>query len=186
MPPLYRKPRGERLRDQITRRLFTLDSLPKDCSSPEAHSLGSHLLPAKEMPPAAWSGIQIPIRRTALSIRLAKRPVAAFVVAFLSWCHPRRQRVRTALPGGTACVMHAASVFACAKNIARAWSWLPPPPFSALYLQPTPPRRRLKHACDHSRTGYQSGGRRGSCVNQSLHLESSVGELVAQLGNSRF
>lgn len=34
------------------------------------------------------------------SIRLACRPVATFVVALVPWCHPGRQRVRTALPGG--------------------------------------------------------------------------------------
>ena len=33
-----------------TRRLFTLDSLPKDSSSPEENSFDSHLLPTKEMP----------------------------------------------------------------------------------------------------------------------------------------
>jgi hypothetical protein len=41
MPPLFRKPRGKRRRETITRRLFTLDSLPKDSSSPEENSFDS-------------------------------------------------------------------------------------------------------------------------------------------------
>lgn len=80
MPPSYRKPRGERRREMNTRLLFTLDSLPKDSSSPEENSFDSHLLPTKESR-ARTGGNTNPVSRTGLSIRLAYWPVATFVVA---------------------------------------------------------------------------------------------------------
>jgi hypothetical protein len=98
-------------------------------------------------------GTQIPAAACGLPIRLANRPVAAFVVASMLRRQPKRQRVRTALPGGNNSHRANAPVFAFAKTIAQNTDRLPPARASAFYLQPTPPLRRLKHACDTDAPG---------------------------------
>ena len=70
------------------------------------------------------------------------------------WRQPERQRDRTALPGRrtrTSCTHP--PVLAFAKIIAREFLRLPPLEFSAIYLQPTPPLRRLNHASDTDAPG---------------------------------
>jgi hypothetical protein len=65
-------------------------------------------------------GIQIPTGARAPSIRLAYWPVAAFVVASCLLVPPKkRQRARTALPGGSYALRAHDSVLAFAKIIAR-------------------------------------------------------------------
>lgn len=49
--------------------------------------------------------------------------------------------------------MYTSTVLAFAKIIAREFRRLPPLERSTFYLQPTPPLRRLKHACDTDAPG---------------------------------
>jgi hypothetical protein len=51
------------------------------------------------------------------------------------------------------CVVHAASVFAFEKIIARRSLRLPPPSESAFYLLPTPPLRRFDHVANRDAPG---------------------------------
>ncbi len=80
MPPSYREPRGEHQREIITRRLFTPDSLTKGFSLPKENPFADCFLPSKEMPRGPPRK-QISAVSQASSIRLAYRPVAAFVAA---------------------------------------------------------------------------------------------------------
>ena len=168
-----------------TRRLSTLDSLPKDSSSPEENSFDARLLPTKEQPHATSPGTQLPARCAADP---SVWPTGQSLLS--SWLNALLLPKAPTRPDCLARQKRAhrthGSVLAFAKIIAREFRRLPPLERSAFYLQPTPPLRRLKHAFDLRRTGYQSGGRSGSCVSQHLCLESSVGELVSQHGKSRF
>ena len=165
-----------------TRLLSTLDSLPKDSSSPEENSFDARLLPTKEQPHVTLPGIQLPARCAADP---SVWPTGQSLLS--SWLHasvPPEAPTRPDCLARRRLMRHAhVSVLAFAKIIARERWRLPPPEFSAIYLQPTPPLRRLKHAFDLRRTGYQSGGRSGSCVSQHLCFESSVGEQFSLLGN---
>ena len=182
MPPSYRKPRGEHRRAKNTRRLFTLDSLPKDSSSPEENSFDSHCFQPRKAD-RGLPGIQIPAAACGLSIRLACRPVAAFVVAQCSGATQNANESGLPCPARAVRIMRTARVFAFAKTIARGLPRLPPPESSALYLQPTPPLTSFKHAADTAANRLPTGVVSGSCVSQFHRFESSVGEQLALHGN---
>jgi len=126
-------------------------------------------------------GIQIPAAREAYSIRLACRPVVAFVAAYVPSCQRGRRRVRTALPGAQA-VHHASPhVFAFAKTSAqqrrgfrltcRRLSTCNPLPHYGVLITSLTATHRLP-----------TGGRSGSCVSQFLQSMSSVSERLSPRG----
>jgi len=169
MPPSYRKPRGARRREMNTRRLSTLDSLPKDFSSPEENSFDSHCFqPRKAV--RGLPGIQIPAAACSLSIRLACRPVAAFVVASCSGATQNANEPGLPCPAHAVRIMRTARVFAFAKIIVRWLQRLPPQSRSAIYLQPTPPLTSLEHAADKAAHRLPTGVVSGSCVSQFHQL----------------
>lgn len=182
MPPSFQKPREWSCQRVSTRRLSTLDSLPKDSSSPEENSFDVRLLPTKEMRRRRLPGIQIPTGARALSIRLASWPVAAFVVASCSGANQNANETGLPCPAETcaSCARfrlglrqdHRPNV--SAASAARTIGFL---------LAAHSPAMAFESRLRHRRTGYQSGGHSGSCVSQLLRNESSVGELVSQPGN---
>ncbi len=87
MPPSYRKPRDERLREMNTRRLFTLDSLSKDFSSPEENSFDSHCFQPRKCR-SGLPGIQIPAapRHCPSVWPIGQSLLSSWQTSL--WCHP--------------------------------------------------------------------------------------------------
>ena len=128
-------------------------------------------------------GIQIPAAACSLSIRLACRPVAAFVVALCSGATQNANEPGLPCPARAVCIVQTCRVFAFAKIIVRWHRRLPPPSRSAIYLQPTPPLTSLKHATDRVAHRLPTGVVSGSCVSQFHRFESSVGKQFSLHGN---
>ena len=97
-------------------------------------------------------GIQIPTGARALSIRLANWPVAAFVVASCSGANQNTNESGLPCPA-EACASCARFRLGLRQDHRPKRMGLPPDASSAFYLQPTPPLRRLNHACDTDAPG---------------------------------
>jgi hypothetical protein len=129
MPPSYRKPRGERRRKKNTRLLFTLDSLPKDSSSPEENSFDSLCFQPRKAD-RELTGTQIPPAASACPSVWPNGQ--SLLSSWLNVLVPTRTPTRPDCLARQKPVHHAQTfVFAFAKIIARELQ-RPPPPRSRL------------------------------------------------------
>jgi len=181
MPPSYRKPRGERQREMNTRHLFTLDSLPKDSSSPEENSFDSLCFQPRKAD-RGLPGIQIPAAACSLSIRLACRPVAAFVVVQCPGATQNANESGLPCPAESICVMPMIPSLPSQRPSPKV-AWGSRPIRHRLSTCSPLPHYGVSITSLTATHRVPTGDRSGSCVSQHLYFESSVGELVSQHGN---